>query len=217
MKTEAGMTREELISFSKLTNSGDLTVKLEELESCGFIRKYYAFGMKKKNAVYQLVDHFTLFYFYFLEEEPTDEHFWINQMNTPKVNTWMGLAFERVCLMHIDQIKRKLGISGVLTEENAWYCKKDAEKGVFGSQIDMLIVRKDQVINLCEMKYSRAEYTITSAVNQSIQNKIHDLILSTGTKYAIFPTLITTYGLVPNTYSDGVQSVVTLGDLFAEV
>jgi len=122
----------------------------------------------------------------FLEEEPTDEHFWINQMNTPKVNTWMGLSFERVCLMHIDQIKRKLGISGVLTEENAWYCKKDAEKGVFGSQIDMLIVRKDQVINLCEMKYSRAEYTITSAVNQSIQNKIHDLILSTGTKYAIF-------------------------------
>lgn len=216
-KKKAGMTREELISFSKLTNSGDLTVKLEELESCGFIRKYYAFGMKKKNAVYQLIDHFTLFYFYFLEEEPTDEHFWINQMNTPKVNTWMGLAFERVCLMHIDQIKRKLGISGVLTEENAWYCKKDAEKGVFGSQIDMLIVRKDQVINLCEMKYSRAEYTITSAVNQSIQNKIHDLILSTGTKYAIFPTLITTYGLVPNTYSDGVQSVVTLGDLFAEV
>lgn len=70
-----GMTREDLIQASQITNSGDLTLKLEELESCGFIRKYYAFGMKKKNAVYQLMDCFTLFYFQFLKDAPTDEHY----------------------------------------------------------------------------------------------------------------------------------------------
>ena len=211
-----GMTREDLIQASQITNSGDLTLKLEELESCGFIRKYYALGMKKKNAVYQLMDCFTLFYFQFLKNAPTDEHYWSNQINTPKVNNWMGLSFERVCMMHTDQIKQKLGISGVLTDINSWYCKPDPDKGVFGSQIDMLIARKDQVINLCEMKYSGSEYTITEKVERGIRNKIHDLTLLTGTKYAIHPTLITTYGLVPNSYSECVQSVVTLKDLFVE-
>ena len=211
---KVGMTREEIINIAKIPNSGDLTTKLEELESCGFIRKYYAFGMKKKNAVYQLMDCFTLFYFKFLKSQPTDEHFWTNQINTPLVNTWMGLAFERVCMEHIEQIKVKLGISGVLTEVNSWYCKADLDNGVFGSQIDMLIVRKDQVINLCEMKYSQSEYTITEKVDRNIRNKISDLITVSGTKYAIYPTIITTYGLVENSYSQEVQSVVTMDDLF---
>lgn len=211
---KVGMTREEIINAAKISNSGDLTTKLEELESCGFIRKYYAFGMKKKNAVYQLMDCFTLFYFKFLKSQPTDEHFWTNQINTPLVNTWMGLAFERVCMEHIEQIKVKLGISGVLTEVNSWYCKADPDNGVFGSQIDMLIVRKDQVINLCEMKYSQSEYTITEKVDRNIRNKISDLITVSRTRYAIYPTLITTYGLVENSYSQEIQSVVTIDDLF---
>ena len=211
---KVGMTREEIITSTKIPNSGDLTTKLEELESCGFIRKYNAFGMKKKNAVYQLMDCFTLFYFKFLKSEPTDEHFWTNQINTPAVNTWLGLAFERVCMEHVDQIKMKLGISGVLTEVNSWYCKSDPDHGVFGSQIDMLIARKDQVINLCEMKYSQSEYTITEKMDRSIRNKISDLITVSGTKYAIYPTLITTYGLVENSYSQEMQSVVTMDDLF---
>ena len=211
---KVGLTREELIKLTGLSNSGDLTGKLEELESCGFIRKYYAFGMKKKNAVYQLIDCFILFHFKFLQDEPTDEHFWTNQINTPAVNTWMGLAFERVCMQHVAQIKNKLGISGVLTEINSWYCKADLDRGVFGSQIDMLITRKDQVINLCEMKYSGSEYTITEKVDKSIRNKINDLRVLTNTKYAIYPTLITTYGLVSNSYSDNIQSVITLDDLF---
>lgn len=211
---KVGLTREELITLTGLSNSGDLTGKLEELESCGFIRKYYAFGMKKKNAVYQLMDCFTLFHFKFLKDEPTDEHFWTNQINTPAVNTWMGFAFERVCMHHVAQIKNKLGISGVLTEVNSWYCKADPDHGVFGSQIDMLITRKDQVINLCEMKYSGSEYTITEKADKSIRNKMNDLQVLTNTKYAIYPTLITTYGLVPNSYSDRIQAVITLDDLF---
>ena len=211
---KVGMTRDELIETTGMANSGGLTDKLEELESCGFIRKYYSFGMKKKNAVYQLVDFFTLFHYGFLAEGITDEHFWMNQINTPRINTWMGLAFERVCLAHTEQIKQKLGISGVLTEVNAWYCKTNAELGIHGSQIDMLIVRKDQVINLCEMKYSGSDYVITENADKAMRYKIHDLVTVTKTKYAIYPTLVTTYGLVQNSYASNIQSVVTLDDLY---
>ncbi|WP_026506565.1 AAA family ATPase [Butyrivibrio sp. MC2013] len=211
---KAGMTREEIIYSTKLTNSGELTKKLEELESCGFIRKFNAFGMKKKNAVYQLIDNFTLFYYQFMEDGQTDEHFWSGQINTPRINTWQGLAFERVCLEHIMQIKNKLGISGVKTESNSCYIKADPEAGIHGSQIDLLIVRNDQVINLCEMKYSSSEYTISGDVDRDIRHKISDLMLSSKTKYAIYPTIITSYGLVDNSYSGNIQSVVTMDDLF---
>ena len=209
-----GLTRNEILKATGLTGSGVFSQKLEELESCGFIRRYNAFGMKKKNSVYQLMDCFTLFYYRFLEENPSDEQFWTNQINMPKVNTWMGLAFERVCLMHVKQMKHKLGISGVLTEVNSWYCKADPEKGIFGSQIDLLLVRKDQVINLCEMKYSNTEYTITEKTDRSIRHKISDLIISTGTRYAIYPTLVTTYGITDNAWSSNMQSVITVDDLF---
>jgi hypothetical protein len=206
----------ELIDAARIANSGDLTIKLEELESCGFIRKYQAFGRKKKSAVYQLMDFFTLFYYQFLKEEPTDEHFWTNQINTPARNAWMGIAFERICLAHVDQIKKALGISGVLTQVNSWYCNADSEHGIFGSQIDLLIVRKDQVINLCEIKYSVSEYTITEKTSQDMYRKINDLVAMTGTKYAIYPTWITTFGLVQNAYASDVQSVITMADLFQE-
>ena len=93
--------------------------------------------------------------------------------------------------------------------------KADPDKGIFGSQIDLLIIRKDQVINLCEMKYSGSEYTVTEKVDRSIRNKINDLVLMTGTKYAVYPTLVTTYGLVGNSYAKNIQSVITLDDLFA--
>ena len=213
-KKKVGMTREEIIEYSGIINSGDLTVKLEELESCGFIRKYNSFGMKKKNAVYQLIDNFTLFYHQFMSNEPNDEHFWSNQINTPAVNTWQGLAFERVCFKHIDQIKKKLGISGVHTEINSWYCKKDDEKGIRGAQIDLLIVLKDQVINLCEMKYSNSEYILSQDSDANIRNMIAAFMETTRTKYAIYPTIITVYGLVDNAYAGNIQSVVTLDDLF---
>ena len=211
---KVGMTREEIISSAQIINSGDLSAKLEELESCGFIRKYNSFGTKKKNAIFQLIDNFTLFYYQFLIEEPNDEHFWSNQINTPRINTWSGLAFERVALKHVEEMKAKLGISGIYTEINSWYCKRDIDKGIKGSQIDLMIIRKDQVINLCEMKYSDSEYIITEKTDKSIKDKINDLINVTKTKYSIHPTMVTTYGIVDNSYSNNIQAVITLDDLF---
>ncbi|MBQ9251101.1 MAG: ATP-binding protein [Clostridia bacterium] len=212
---KAGMTREELVESAGVHNSGDLTMRLEELESCGFIRKYFAYGMKKKNAVYQLVDFFTLFYLHFMDKKgPVAEDYWTLHWNNPEINTWMGLAFERVCLEHITQIKKALGIAGIYTEVNSWYCTANLEKGIFGSQIDLLIVRQDRVINLCEMKYSGMEFIVTEKVNRDIRKKINDLTVSTKTKNAIYPVLITTYGLEKDSSAGIFQNVITMNALF---
>ena len=214
-RRKAGLTRTEIIEATGIPNSGDLTHKLEELESCGFIRTYRALGKRKKDAVYQLVDFFTLFHFKFLADSPTDEHFWSNQLNTPAMNAWAGLAFERVCMAHATQIKRKLGVLGVSSEEYSWRCSADEEAGYHGSQVDLLIMRRDQVINLCEMKYASSELVVTAKLAEDIERKVSDVALAAGSKYAIHPVLVTMLGVVDGPYSHVAQAVVTADDLFA--
>ncbi|MBQ7183506.1 MAG: ATP-binding protein [Clostridia bacterium] len=213
-KKKAGMTREELLKATGSADSGNFTTRLEELESCGFLRKYRRYGMRERNAVYQLIDCFTLFYYKFLEQKPTDEHYWSNQVNMPQVNAWCGLAFERVCLGHIPQIKQALGISGMLSEEFSWACKADPNNGIYGSQIDLMIVRKDQVINLCEMKFSRKEFSVTAKIDEEIRQKGSDFLNVTGARYVIHPTLVTPYGTADGSYTGYIQNVITTDDLF---
>jgi len=213
-KKKAGMSRDELLTETGIPDSGTFSELLSNLESCGFIRHYDEFGKKKRNKRYQLIDNFTLFYFKFLNQKPNDPHYWTNQLNTPVRNTWCGLAFERVCLEHISAIKHKIGIEGVLTKAVSWSCAGNPEKRLFGSQIDLLIVRKDQVINLCEMKYASAPYIITKKTDENIRKKISDLVTETGTAYAIHTTLITPYGIAKNEYEGNVQVQITAEDLF---
>lgn len=114
----------------------------------------------------------------------------------------------------MDQIKRALGISGVSTEVNAWRCSPDPEGGIRGSQVDLLIVRRDQIINLCEMKYSESDYVVDAAFDRSQRRKNGDFQKATGTKYAIHSTLVTTYDVEPNAYTGDIQAIITADDLF---
>ena len=157
------MSRDDLALAVGHSNSGTLTKRLDELESCGFVRRYLAYGKKRKGALYQLIDNFVLFHERFVHPDFGDEHLWSNLTNSPRRNAWCGLAFERVCLEHVPQIKRALGISGVQANVRSWNCKGDEEIGINGSQIDLLIDRKDQVINVCEMKYATDLYALTKA------------------------------------------------------
>ncbi len=112
------MTRDEIIENANIATSGLLTKYLEDLENCGFVRKYQAIGAKTKNSLYQLIDNFTLFYFKFMEgRKNTDANYWSKIQMTSVFHAWSGLAFERVCLLHAEQIKKALGISGVITNE----------------------------------------------------------------------------------------------------
>ncbi len=213
-KKKAGMTREEIVKASKLPESGNLSKKLEELENCGFIRRYNSYGKKQKDSLYQLIDNFTLFYFKFLEKKPTDEHFWTNNQLSQAVKTWCGVAFERVCLEHVSEIKNALGISGVSTNAYSWSCKKDNEKGLEGSQIDLIIERRDQIIDLCEMKYSTKPFKVTLKVDTDIHRKTWDFINATGTHFAVHPIILTPYGITDDSYRGQIQAVITADDLF---
>ena len=186
---------------------------LQDLISSDFVRVYSQFG-KKKDAYYQLRDYYTLFYFRFLHNKHgLDEHFWTHSAGSPSKNAWAGLSFELLCKDHIRQIKQKIGISGVLTEESSWSVKGCDDEP--GAQIDLLIDRKDHVIDICEDKYSEKEYTIDKDDDLALRTKREVFRERTGTKKTIQIILISTYGLKQNKYSSLISGEVTLDDLFA--
>lgn len=211
---KSGMTLEAIFNRLNIKKSGFVCKRLLDLEHCGFIRKYHQFGNAKKESTYQLMDNFTYFHFKFIKNHPYDAQFWRHMHNSRSKSSWEGFAFERVCLQHTEQIKSALGISGVLTDECAWSCKGDNEKGFNGCQIDLLIVRDDRIINLCEMKYSYAPYSISADDDVNMRNKISDLKRITGTKYSIRPTWICSNGIKENKYSGNAVSRIDLNGLF---
>ncbi len=209
-----GMTREELAGEDNIPNNGLLSRVLEDLEACGFIRKYNYQGIKHSNTIFRLIDNYTLFYYKFLHNHPeTDENFWSINTNTSVRNAWEGLAFERVCFEHIKQIKQALGISGVLTQVYSWRVKDDPVYGA-GAQIDMIIDRADQIVNICEMKFSTTNYAIDKNDDESLRHKQSRFREDRKNNKAIHLTLITPYGIKENMYQYSVQNVVTLEDLF---
>ena len=208
-----GMTRKELIEAGKFIDNGRLSNLLNDLEWCGFIRSYSVLGKKTKSEIYQLIDHYTIFYYTFLIDNP-GKNYWEAIQGTPIYNTWCGLAFERGCLWHIEQIKAALGITGVLTNEYAWRYDGDKTLGLPGVQVDLLIDRNDGIIDLCEVKYSKDQYLITEAYHKDLVRKESVFSLVTKTQKAVHTVMITTNGLTRNAYSGDIQKEVTLEDLF---
>ena len=210
-KKRMGMTRDEIAKESGLQPNGELTKLLENLENSSFIHVYCYFGNKKKNRLYQLSDYYTLFYYKFLKNNTgTDENFWTNSLDNPSVRAWKGLSFELLCRDHINQIKRKLGIEGVLTETSVWYQK--GSEGEKGAQIDLVIDRRDRIINLLEIKFSEHEFDIDKKTSESLINKRECFRRNTKTKKALHLTLVTIYGCKGN--RNIIQSEVTLDSLF---
>jgi AAA+ ATPase superfamily predicted ATPase len=210
-KKAKGLTREEILNNTSLPNGGSSTRILEELEESGFIRKYVPFGKNKRESLYQLSDFYTLFYFNFIQNSNlNDKNNWLNTIDGPKQRAWSGYAYEQVCLYHINQIKNALGISGIETFTSAWRSKTSA----VGAQIDLVIDRRDRVINLCEMKFSINEFAIDKKYDADLRNKIGTFKTETKTKKSVFLTMVTTFGLQQNAYAGLVQNSITLNDLF---
>lgn len=213
-KKRIGMTREEISEEAELAPNGTLTTILNDLEHCCFIRKYNQIGKVVRDAMYQLVDFYTLFYFKFiLENKRHDPNFWSKSIGSNMYNNWCGLAFERVCFAHIPQIKHALSIGGVVTNEYSWFVRKTEDRP--GVQIDLLLDRGDQTINVCEIKYTTSnEYTLNEEEEIKILSRRERFIEETDTTKAVHLTLITTRGLTKNSHSDIFQNVVVAESLF---
>jgi uncharacterized protein len=207
-----GLTRSELLELTDLTDGGSTKKVLDELEQSGFIKKYLPFGKGKRDALYQLIDSFTLFYMSFVRNTMAEgEGAWLGQLDSPKWQAWSGYAFEYLCRYHVKNIKKHLQIGGVYAEISTW--RSQAKSG--GAQIDMLIDRKDKVINICEMKFSTKPFTITKAYADNLRNKMMVFRTETDTNKTLFLTIIAANGLAENQYSQQlVQDALDMNALF---
>ena len=207
------MTRVEL-SKKLGENGGGLTRRLENLENCNFIYSYNQFGHKKKGTIIRLTDFFTLFYFKFIAGVPKQPGaYWQKRITDPDVIAWQGLTFELVCLRHVEQIKRGLGISGVSTQASSWRSAQPASDNR-NTQIDMVIDRSDRCIHLCEMKFTTEPFVITKDYEIRLRERMAAFREETRTRKTLLTTFVTTFGVKPGVHAGIVQQELLLDDLF---
>lgn len=210
-----GLTRTALLKAARLGSGGAATRVLDELEESGFIMQMPRLGRAKRDGVYWLADEYSLFYLTWVEgHRGSADGVWLRRQGTPAWRSWSGLAFEATCFKHVAAIKRALGIGGVETIEAAWEHRPDERLGE-GAQIDLVIDRADRSTNLCEMKFSEAPFVVDKAYARDLTRKRDVFRAATGTRKALFVTLVTTYGLRDNQHSRGlVAQAITLDALF---
>ncbi len=140
-----------------------------------------------------------------------NEDFWEQNVKSQPIITWRGIAFENLCSNHIQQIKSALGIPGVVSRQSAWSKRGD---DIEGAQIDLLIDRNDNIINMCELKYYSDEFTVNKEYYKKLIHRQELLSAEIPKRYAIHNTLITTFGLSYNECSGIFSNVITLDELF---
>lgn len=205
-KKRDGLTRTELSCIKSIGGGSILSKNLRELEECGFIRKYISSARKPNEKLYQVIDPFTLFSIQYINNQTLNS--WNEYINSPAYNSWKETAFEIVCLNHIKQIKASLGIQGIETKEFIW-------RSQLGTHIDLIIQRKDGVINLCEMKYTQVEYALDASEHDKILNRLASFRNEMNCKDAIHVTLICAGGYRYNKYSSIIQNIIVGEDLFS--
>lgn len=212
-----GLTRDEIAEAVETYANGNLTNMLQNLVDCDIIRFYRVKNktIGSRNGLYQLLDFFSLFYLQFMKSRTTNEQFWTQSLNTPTINTWMGLAFERICLTHIPQIMQALRIGGIKSEYYSWRGIDSETRQQ--AQIDLVIERADRMINLCEAKYSEKPYLISKEEYDKYTNRLALFKQQTSYSGGVIPTFITVNGLQRNAYSEHIIAQITMDDLFEEI
>lgn len=214
-RKRSGLDRDTLLKAADVVSGGTATKILDELEESGFIARSTALGRKRRDAHYRLTDAYSLFYLTWIEgHRGHADGAWLRKRATPKFRAWSGLAFEAICLEHIEQIKHALGIAAVETQAAPWLHRpRDSEDE--GAQIDLVIDRADRSTNLCEMKFSEAEFVLDKATARELERKREVFRRVTRTTKSLFLVLVTTNDIRNNQHSQrlGLQ-VVTMHALF---
>lgn len=208
----SGFTREEIAKATGLPYGGGLSDTLSALAESDFIFRYTPFGERGTVERYKLIDNFCLFWIKYVEPHKNDTSFMSDSITSDIMKSWRGIAFEETCRQHIPQIKRALGIEGVKTKTSAWSIKGDDDKD--GAQIDLLIDRADNIVNLCEMKFAGDSYVIDKEENMKIRHRLDALQQNLSPKQKPHLTLVTTFGVAYGKYSGIVQNQVTIDHLF---
>ena len=208
----SGLTRRQIVEKTGIKKGGRLAEYLRNLADSDFIVEYYPFGKGRAEAYYRLRDPFCWFFLKFVDggsSFPSD--FWLNNVDNQRIISWRGLAFENLCMNHVGQIKKALSIYGVSSEESAYIAAGD--EGIEGGQIDLVILRKDGVCNLCEAKFYSDKVRIDKAMERKAVHNESLLSERLPKKTAIHKVLITTFGVEEGEYMWTFDNVITLEDL----
>jgi uncharacterized protein len=213
-QTWKGMSRAEIVAATQLPDGGGFTSTLEALVNCGFVSDYYPFGKKKKDVLYRLTDEYSLFYLQFIENQRVkQDDIWQTLSQTQAYKSWSGYAFESICLKHLNQIKKALGISGIYTEASSYVHKGNQTDQ--GLQVDLVLDRKDHAINFFEMKFYSSKWQISKSEAEELREKVALFKRLSKTKKHVFLTLVTTFGIHTNEHSLGlIDHDLTMNVLF---
>ena len=209
-KSNKGVTRKELLDQTRLPSGGDISLKLAELIESGFVTEYTYYGNKIQLTLYRLSDEYSKFYLKFIQQNKNSgPGTWQRLQKSASYASWSGFSFETVCLKHISQIKKALRIDAIYSVNSSWFNAN--------AQVDLLIDRDDNIMNVCEMKFYNAPFAIDKKYYLNLKNKIAELQQYTTTSKNIYLTMVTAFGLKENEYShELVENRVELKDLFAE-
>jgi hypothetical protein len=205
-----GFTQKELSIRTKISSTY-LKVALQELLASGFISMTKKFNQQKRDVLYRATDSFSYFYHKWIKENRYSS--WEKIVTTPSYKSWSGFAFENICHIHIEQIKKVLGISGVPTQTHYWNYR---EEGKQGTQIDMLIEHTNgsKNIDIVECKYYNGKFVIDKNYKEKLQEKINIFNEQTKYKYNIRLIMITSNGIEKNEhYGDVVNESLELSDI----
>jgi hypothetical protein len=213
------MERSELFPKAGVTSGSVQTRIKKELIESGFIAETSPFGKRKQGSLFRLSDEYSAFYLKWYEEIknsrlPVNANHWMMLHNSPQFKIWAGYAFENVCLNHIQQIAKALGFSGIIYSFSSWRYKPKAQNDK-GVQIDILIERSDNCINLCEIKFYDGKFTVTKEYAEKLLYKKQKFIEVTKTRKTVFTTLITSFGAKENSwFLEAVNNQLSVNDLF---
>ena len=163
---------------------------------------------------YRLTDEYSLFYLKFIEEKRGEgAGTWERLTQTQLWKSWSGYAFESLCLKHVPAIKKALDIGGIYTEASSFYAKSSAFGR--GIQIDLLVDRNDQAINIFEIKFYQSPFTLKKEQAEEFRLKKAIFKSVTGTPKQVFFTLLSTFPLTANEHSLGaVDKALDMNCLF---
>ena len=207
-----GLTRSELLTETGISSGGGFSVILQELVACGFLKIIFPINKTKEDLLYRLVDEYSIFYFKFLVNNKVNSS-WLQMTNKPSYKIWTGYAFENLCFKHVFQIKKALGIHGIISNEYSWI--ESGNKAQKGTQIDLIIDRDDNCINILEIKFYDSVFEMSKNYTQQLIEKVSIFKKKTKLKKNIFLTLLTANGAKKNEYFlSTITNELNLEDLF---
>lgn len=156
-------TLDEIALKLKIPSGGGVKVYLENLEKALFVTSYIPYNKKPNSKLkkYKLTDEYLRFYFKYVEPHiklisTNRTRNLFAQLVKPVWNSWLGFSFENFCLKNAMYLAKIMGFEDHVVQWGPYFKRADQ-----GFQIDLIYLRNDRVVTLCEIKYYEGEVPVT--------------------------------------------------------